>query len=64
MNAESRIICKVCGLEAQRVTLDGKPSIKIDIDDFQEHCVEPSIAHDPFRCSNMLAAAMDAGIMP
>jgi hypothetical protein len=53
------IVCPVCGIEAVKLHVDGKPRLEVDADAFKS-CVEQSIAPEPFRCPNMFSAAMDA----
>ena len=54
------IVCQACGIEATRVHANGKPWLEVDAIAFNKSCVELSIAPEPFRCPNMLSAAMDA----
>jgi hypothetical protein len=55
------IVCPVCGIAAERVQMQGKPSLEIDAVAFAKSCVEQSLAPEPFRCPNLFSAAMDAG---
>jgi hypothetical protein len=54
------IVCSVCGIEANRVHLEGKPWLEVDALTFTKACVEQSLAPEPFRCPNLFFAAMDA----
>jgi len=53
----------VCGLEATQVQIEGKPRIEIDAGKFEEICVGQIAEPEPFRCTYMLAAAIDAGVV-
>ena len=50
------ITCGVCGIEAKRVHIDGRPWLEVPAIAFEQRCVEPSIVEEPFRCPNMLNA--------
>jgi hypothetical protein len=57
------IRCTACGIEVTRVQVEGKPSLEIDAIEFNESCVEPSVAREPFRCPSILSAAINAGLV-
>jgi hypothetical protein len=57
------IVCPICGLDATRVHIDGKPWLEVNAIAFGNSCSEQSLAPEPFRCSHMLSAAIDAGLV-
>jgi hypothetical protein len=48
------IVCPICGLDATRVHIEGKPWLEVDAIAFGNSCTEPSLAP---------SAAMDAGLV-
>jgi hypothetical protein len=59
-----KIVCAACGVEATRAYVDGKPSLDLDDGAFERYCVGRRIEpDDPFRCPNMLSAAIDASLV-
>jgi hypothetical protein len=55
--------CKICGLDARKAIVSHQPTVLFDEDMRDRNCVEASLAPEPFKCPNLQAAAMDAGII-
>ena len=55
------IICPHCLLAAEKIILDDEPSLRFDIAELEQCCIEPSRAPEPFRCPHLISAAMGAG---